>query len=95
MNMFKIFLSLIPGVSRIHHGRAPSGVLIFFFFVLFLNGYLIASFLAATPTLRYGLLATAALIWILALYDGVRVAATASSPAKKSTPDHERVYDRR
>ena len=92
MRLPTFFRSLIPGVSRIHHGTPIRGILIFLLFTLLLNGFLIAPLLTSGGALRIGLLVAALATWALAFYDGFRIAAPGTSAAAPER-ERERVYD--
>jgi hypothetical protein len=77
-------LSLVPGAAHVDLGRAGRGLLFFSLFAFWANAALVAPLVLGLRGARAGGLLAAAGIWVVALYDAVRLAArTAPPPAPK------------
>ncbi len=81
-------LSLIPGAAHVDVGRPGRGLLFFILFAFCANGALVAPFVMGARGARLGGLLAATGIWIVALFDALRLAAaslkTAAGGAEKA-----------
>jgi tetratricopeptide (TPR) repeat protein len=66
---------VVPGAGHVFLGRAPRGIFLFFWFLFFVNAWLVAPVLSAwalSPDPK-GMLAAAGVIWLYAVLDLLRI----------------------
>lgn len=63
---------LVPGVGQIHLGRPGRGILLFSFFALLLNAFLLCPLILPDTVVRTTLLALTVLAWLISCVDYVR-----------------------
>ncbi len=74
MRLRTAILCAIPGAAHVDLGRAARGLLFFLLFAFLANAALVAPLLGAEGSVRTGAGLAAAGVWILALWDAVRLA---------------------
>jgi hypothetical protein len=80
MRLRAAILSLIPGVAHIDVGRAGRGIVLFGAFALCLNVALLGPVLSPDPRLRAAGGGGAAALWILGLFDALRLTRRPAPP---------------
>jgi len=92
MRLRTAILCAIPGAAHVDLGRAMRGLLYFLLFAFLANGALVAPLLGWERSVRTGAALAAGGVWILALWDAVRLArrirreGQAQAAARAATP---------
>jgi len=68
-----LLLSLAPGAAHIQTGKPGRGIMFFFLFLFFLNGYLVSPFLTSSTGIKTVALILTGVIWFVALLDAIRL----------------------
>jgi hypothetical protein len=83
-----IALSMIPGAAHVDLGRTGRGLLFFSLFAFCVNGSLISPFVFEGRGVRTACALAAVGIWIVALYDAVRLAARSAGTPAPAAPEN-------
>jgi hypothetical protein len=79
-------LSVVPGAAHIDLGRAGRGLLIFALFAFSVNGALVAPLVLGAAGARGICVGAAAVLWVGALIDALRLSARAERKAEAPPP---------